>query len=149
MAHELIHQWIGNDVAVNRWADIWHNEGWATYGAWLWADHRGTRSVEDAFNVAMARPASSSFWRLTLSDPGPLNLFHSAIYSRSAAMLYALREKIGDEAFLQLTRTVVSEYAGGNISTAEYEALAEQISGQDLDHFFEVWLHTPEKPTDW
>lgn len=149
VAHELIHQWIGNDVAVNRWADIWHNEGWATYGAWLWAEHQGTRTAEAAFTSVMARPANDPFWRLTLSDPGPLNLFASAIYSRGAATLYALREKIGDEAFLELTRTVVSEYAGGTISTAEYEALAEQISGQDLDHFFEVWLHTPEKPTDW
>jgi len=22
-------------------------------------------------------------------------------------------------------------------------------SGQDLDHFFQVWLYTPSKPTSW
>lgn len=149
VAHELIHQWIGDDVSVDRWADIWHNEGWATYGAWLWSEHQGRATAEESFDNVMATPADSSFWDLRISDPGPLNLFHSAIYSRGGAMLYALRDTIGDEAFLELTRTIVSERAGGTISTAEYEALAAEISGQDLDHFFEVWLHTPEKPTDW
>lgn len=149
VAHELIHQWIGDDVSVDRWADIWHNEGWATYGAWLWSEHQGRATAEESFDNVMATPADSSFWDLRISDPGPLNLFHSAIYSRGGAMLYALRDTIGDEAFLELTRTIVSERAGGTISTAEYEALAADISGQDLDHFFEVWLHTPEKPTDW
>lgn len=149
VAHELVHQWIGDDVAVERWADIWHNEGWATYGAWLWTESTGGRTAQAAFDAVMARPASDPFWSLTLSDPGPLNLFHPAIYSRSAAMLLALRQEIGDEAFLELTRTVVTDRSGGTISTADYEALAQQISGQDLEHFFEVWLHTPAKPTDW
>ncbi|GGK68134.1 M1 family metallopeptidase [Ornithinimicrobium pekingense] len=149
VAHELVHQWIGNDVAVNRWADIWHNEGWATYGAWLWTEHNGGRTAQAAFDQVMDAPAGSSFWQLAISDPGPLNLFHPAIYDRSAAMLFALREEIGDEAFLDLTRSVVSDRSGGKISTQEYETLAEQVSGQDLTSFFQVWLHEPEKPTDW
>ena len=44
---------------------------------------------------------------------------------------------------------VVADRSGGTISTEDYEELAEEISGQDLDHFFAVWLHTPEKPTAW
>jgi aminopeptidase N len=149
VAHELVHQWIGDDVAVTRWADIWHNEGWATYGAWLWAESTGGPTAQEEFDAVMAIPADDEFWDLVISDPGPLHLFADAIYDRSAAMLFALREKIGDDAFLELTRTVVADRSGGNISTADYEALAQQISGQDLTHFFEVWLHTPAKPTDW
>ena len=148
-AHELIHQWIGDDVSVHRWADIWHNEGWATYGTWLWTEHRGGRTAQAAFEGVMATPADSSFWDVVIGDPGPMNLFAGANYSRSGAMLHALREKIGDEAFRELTLRWTQELSGGTGSTEDYIAFAEEASGQDLDHFFEVWLFTGEKPTDW
>ncbi|WP_162802835.1 M1 family metallopeptidase [Ornithinimicrobium avium] len=41
------------------------------------------------------------------------------------------------------------DFSGSTASTADYMALAEEVSAQDLDHFFEVWLFTGEKPTDW
>ena len=31
VAHELAHQWFGDDIALGRWAGIWLNEGFATY----------------------------------------------------------------------------------------------------------------------
>jgi aminopeptidase N len=34
----------------------------------------------------------------------------------------------------------------GNATTAEFVALAEQVSGQDLGGFLEVWLEKPERP---
>jgi aminopeptidase N len=149
VAHELIHQWVGDDVSVERWADIWHNEGWATYGAWLWSENQGRRSAEESFDLVMSRSASHPFWSLTIGDPGVLNLFNTAIYNRGAATFYALREKIGDEAFLELTQRWLAENSGSHASTADYIALAEEVSGQDLEHFFEVWLSTPAKPSDW
>lgn len=148
-AHELVHQWIGNDVSVHRWADIWHNEGWATYGTWLWTEHRGGRTAQESFDRVMAIPADDAFWTTVIGDPGPMHLFASANYSRSAAMLFALREKIGAEAFGTLTMRWTQEFSGGTGSTETYMALAEEVSGADLDHFFEVWLFTGEKPTDW
>jgi aminopeptidase N len=43
----------------------------------------------------------------------------------------------------------VDRYDDGTASTADFEALAEEISGQDLDQFFAVWLRTAGKPTTW
>ena len=37
----------------------------------------------------------------------------------------------------------------GNVTTAQFIALAEQTSGMDLGHFFDVWLNQPQKPTSW
>ena len=60
--------------------------------------------------------------------------------------LHALRLKIGDAAFFRLVREWVKANAGGNVATKQFIALAEKISRQDLDPFFNEWLFTPAKP---
>jgi aminopeptidase N len=61
--------------------------------------------------------------------------------------LQALREKIGDDAFFTLLRTWFAENEDGNVTTADFIATAERVSGQQLDAFFDVWLYQPVKPT--
>jgi aminopeptidase N len=54
-----------------------------------------------------------------------------------------------DVAFFELGREWVSRYDDSTATTEDLEALAEEVSGQDLDTFFDVWLHTGSKPTTW
>ncbi len=44
------------------------------------------------------------------------------------------------------TSVPASSQAGGNVTTDEFIALAERISGQQLDELFQTWLFTPQKP---
>jgi aminopeptidase N len=63
--------------------------------------------------------------------------------------LQALREKLGDETFFRILRDWAAEHRYGNVTTAQFIALAERDSGTDLDDFFHVRLYQPEKPTSW
>ena len=44
--------------------------------------------------------------------------------------------------------TWVERFGGGTASTTDFISLSEEISGQDLEDFFEVWLYVPEKPVE-
>ncbi len=81
-------------------------------------------------------------------DPGPANLFSpTVVYERGALTLHALRLSVGDEAFFSILREWAGRFHNGNASTEDFVALAEEISGEDLDAFFEEWLFAPALPT--
>jgi aminopeptidase N len=149
VAHELAHQWMGDHVSPERWADIWLNEGWASYAAWMWDEAQGRATVQESYENILATPADDDFWASQVSDPGALGLFGDAIYDRGAATLQALRLEIGDAAFFTLARTWVARYGGRSASTDDFRALAEEVSRQDLESLFDAWLDSPAKPTTW
>lgn len=147
VTHELAHQWFGDSVALEDWSSIWINEGFATYSEWLWAEHQGNATAQQLFDHYYSHyPADSDFWKVTPGDPGKENLFHISVYNRGAMTLHALRNRIGDQAMLKTVRTWAKDNRGGNATVSDFIALAEKVSGQQLDKFFDEWLFTPGKP---
>jgi aminopeptidase N len=147
VVHELAHQWYGDSLAVEAWQHIWLNEGFATYAEWLWSEHEGLGTAQENFDFFYsAIPAESPFWTVTIGDPGPDLLFDFSIYARGAMTLHQLRLRVGDDDFFKILRRWASSQAGGNVTTDEFIALAERISGQELDDLFQTWLFTPGKP---
>jgi aminopeptidase N len=151
VAHELAHQWFGDAVSPKRWADIWLNEGWATYATWLWNEHQGGPTAQQAYDDWYeGEAADSDYWTLQIGDPGPLGLFAGPVYDRGAATLHALRIEVGDEAFFAGTRLWLDRFDDAAGSSEDFQAVFEEVSGQDLDEFFQIWLWDQQKPpADW
>ena len=151
LAHELSHMWFGDSVTLTEWPDIWLHEGFATWSEWIWSEHQGQKTAHKFFQNLYNTPAQdTAFWTPPPGDPGsPVYLFNGTIYNRGAMTLQALREKVGDGAFFQILRDWAAAHRYGNVTTSQFIALAEQDSGQDLSHFFDVWLYQPAKPTSW
>jgi peptidase M1-like protein/immune inhibitor InhA-like protein len=147
VVHELTHQWYGDSLALERWKDIWLNEGFASYAEWLWSEHEGQGTAQEIYESYAAQPEDSGFWDLKIGDPGPAQLFDGQVYDRGAMTLHALRLKIGDRTFFTLLKAWAASRAGGNVTTAQFIALAERLSGQDLSGFFQEWLYSTGRPS--
>jgi aminopeptidase N len=154
LAHELAHQCFGDGVTLDRWRDIWLNEGFAEWSSWYWSEHTGQESGQQFFHRLYATPAADTdFWNPPPGDPGdPADLFAGSIYDRGAMTLQALRQKIGDDpAFLDLLRDWHAAHRYGNARVEDFVAFTQQrfpgLAG--LGHFFDVWLYRPGKPIDW
>jgi aminopeptidase N len=72
--------------------------------------------------------------------PSPDQLFSDSVYDRGAMTLQALRVEVGDATFFRILRDWFAEHRYGNVTTAEFIALAQRDSHRDLGRFFYIWL---------
>lgn len=149
LAHELSHQWFGDSVSLNRWSDIWLNEGFATYAEWLWDERLGRTPVKKQFTARYARVGDQALWNVAPADPGIGQLFGRSVYERGAMTLQALRDRVGDRTFFAILRAWAAQHRYGNATTADFVALAERMSGKDLKKLFHVWLYERGRPANW
>lgn len=78
--------------------------------------------------------------------PPPADLFTTAVYARGAMTLQALRVRVGDPLFFRILRAYAARYRYGNVTTKDFIAVADTVSGQNLNGFFATWLYAPAAP---
>jgi aminopeptidase N len=148
IVHETAHQWFGDSVGLERWPQIWLNEGFATWAQWYYAERHGGRSTQAIFRRLQGVPAANeAFWNPAPGRLGdPKQLFDPTTYVRGAMALQALRQEIGTQPFLRVLRRWTSEHRHANATIGQFEALAEEVSGRPLDGLFQRWLYQRGKP---
>jgi aminopeptidase N len=144
LAHELAHQWFGDDVTLKRWRDIWLNEGFAEFSSWLWDEHRGGMTAAAHLRDLLAH---ASDWNPPPANPGDAaDIFDGSVYDRGAGALQALREKLGSHTFFRIMRGWIAAHRYGNATVPQFISFAERVSHRDLGRFFYRWLYRPGKP---
>ena len=139
-AHELAHQWFGNLVTEASGKHHWLHEGFATYYALLAEkqvfgdDYYYWKLYETAEEL---KRLSDSGKGESLLDPGASSLI---FYQKGAWALHILREKIGDEVFRKGVRNYLELYSYKNVTTDNFLAEMEAVSGLDLTQFKKDWL---------
>jgi len=156
--HEISHQWFGNSATLERWNDIWFNEGWAQLSEWLWNSTPGSTTPEpppeQQFDTEYADPTNDWSVAPAVLDNDPALLFSEfPTYTRGAMTIQGYREIVGDAGFRDLARRLQGEFAYGNVTTREFIAVAldeSGLTGADrtlLSDYFEQWLYGTTKPT--
>jgi aminopeptidase N len=154
--HELSHEWWGNLVTNADWKDLWIHEGFGTYMQALYAEELNGYTGYMEYLMAI-RPmirnenAVAPYESMTVDEMGDRD-----VYFKGAWILHTLRYLIGEEALnTALRRMAYSTTDRERItdgsqcrfaSTREFISLVEEISGQDLAWFFDLYVRQPELP---
>lgn len=151
IAHEIAHQWFGNSATEGSWYHVWLSEGFATYFTHLWVEATEGREVLDE-RLQADRLTVLRYGRrrsAPIIDPSVRDfnqLLNPNSYQKGGWVLHMLRRKIGDQAFWQGIRTYYRRYQLRNALTEDLRAVMEEVSGQDLQQFFDQWLRQPGFP---
>jgi aminopeptidase N len=140
VVHELSHQWFGDAVTLKDWKNIWLNEGFATYSEALWEEYtKGKAAYLDYM-----RKYDYGYFKGTVYAPEGYIFSPSVyptIYQKGGWVLHMLRGVIGDENFFKLLREYFEKYEYKNAETKDFQTLAEEVSGQKMDWFFDEWVY--------
>lgn len=148
IAHELAHQWWGDLISPSDWADIWLNEGFATYSDALWH--------EKIYGIAGLNTRMEDFKQFYLVgyagldhpiyDPPSGYLFSTIEYEKAAWVLHMLRFVLGEDRFWKSLEIYAEKYAYSIASTEDFIEICEQVYENDLTWFFDQWIYKPGYP---
>ncbi|MFL6375333.1 MAG: M1 family metallopeptidase [Pyrinomonadaceae bacterium] len=160
VSHELAHSWFGDMVTCRNWAELWLNEGFATY---MEAAYREQRFGRESYMAKISEDAGSFLGgdvenkvqhkpRHPLFDLNARNvdaLFDdpNTTYNKAGAVLHQLREQVGTEAFWKGLNIYLNAHRFANVETSDLRKAMEQSSGQDLGWWFNEWVYSGGSPS--
>ncbi len=149
LVHEAIHHWFGNLTTPKEWSDIWISEGHANlYTGLRIADQLGKPEsfLFEEFYQKEAKTLRDKYGPLAQQTRFESKPFNPNVYTGGALALFALREEVGAQTFAKIEIAYLAQHRFAPGSTADYVAVANQVSGRDLTTFFKEWLYSTKLP---
>lgn len=149
IAHEMAHQWVGNNVTFGSWSDIWLSEGMAEYLSGLAVEAlrpaawNGVKTSK--INSITSQPGGSVY----VSDTTDLSvIFDSRLtYDKGFYLAHMLRWMAGDSSFFQACRNYLQDHDAAFARTSDFQEHLEAVSGKELDGFFADWFYGQGYPS--
>jgi len=154
VAHEIAHQWWGNQVGWTSYRDQWISEAMASYSAILYARDRLKDKLsgdlianwrEDlTVSVANGRPVESLgpvVLGIRLDSSLSDDAYRLIVYRKGAVVLEMLARLLGEENFPKILRQVVKVSAGNSISTADLFSMIETVAATKLAEFARLFVY--------
>lgn len=145
IAHELFHQWFGDLVTCESWSNLPLNESFATYGEYLWLEHKYGREEADYHhaqgkNGYLSSAASRPKNMIRFNYEDKEDMFDSHSYAKGGQILHMLRKAVGDEAFFASLQLYLERNKYKAAEIHHLRLAFEETTGQDLNWFFNQWF---------
>lgn len=156
ISHELFHHWFGDLVTCESWANLVLNEGFATYGEYLWREHKYGKDYADELLEQWRVLTMYSYYNEYGETPAPVvnyhyrnpdAMFNTNSYQKGALILHHLRGYLGDAVFFAGIRRYLTQHAYGTAELDDLRMAFEAVSGEDLHWFFNLWYLHPSPIT--
>ncbi len=142
LAHEMSHHWWGDCVTETEWNDVWLSESFATYSEAVWMEYYGQASYDDYMLNDIMKPYLNSGETFPITNPTtPAEMWSYTTYQKGASVLHMLRHILGDGDFFDSLHQYFNTYAYSNATTDDFRDVIESVTGEDIDWFFDPWLH--------
>ncbi|HEX5354324.1 MAG TPA: M1 family metallopeptidase [Rhodanobacteraceae bacterium] len=163
VAHELGQHWFGDYVQGRDWANIWLNEGFATYLTALYTQyHEGNDAyryeIYQDQNVALQAEAAENNRPIVYRKyADPLDMFEGITHQKGASVLEMMRYVLDgegamtapasqNETLFQALNYYLTTHHAQTTDSADLASSIRIRTGQDLSWFFYEWVYKGGHP---
>ncbi|TZF86524.1 M1 family peptidase (plasmid) [Pedobacter sp. BS3] len=151
ISHELFHHWFGDLVTAESWANLPLNESFANYGEYLWREYKYGVEDADYLNYKdaqkyLAKPENKTLNAIRFDYADREQMFDAVSYEKGGRVLHMLRKTVGDDAFFKSLKLYLTRYAYKTAEIHNLRMAFEEVTGQDLNWFFNQWFLAAGNP---
>lgn len=151
ISHELFHQWFGDYVTAESWSNLSMNESFATYGEYLWDEYKygqeyahGSLHTDQETYLYDSSSYDKNLIRFHYEERE--DMFDNVSYQKGGTILHLLRVYVGDSAFFRGINQYLVRNRFGNGEAHQLRLALEDVSGKDLNWFFDQWFFNHGHP---